>query len=313
VIAAAPNAKSPESVASAPQDVGDAVQKQNQIDLEARERVLEQAKLERAKQEEKEQNEKMQEEKRQEAQRQADQLEAARQVAARQDAERQEATRQVAARKEAARLEAERQEAARQATVRQQADRVEAARMEGERQEAARQEAARQEKAGKDAARAQEDARRDAVRRAMGKQLDEEAARRDVASAAARPPSTLPYSLSSPRRGRLFGRSDPNAELIMYAEGWSRKIELNMTFDMVREAAKQRHTHPVVTVALRSDGSVESVTFVVSSGVPAIDEAVRRIVQSQAPYAAFAPALAREFDVIEIRRTWHFDMAVRLF
>ena len=119
--------------------------------------------------------------------------------------------------------------------------------------------------------------------------------------------------MSSPRRGRLFGHTDANAEFVLYAQAWSRKIQLNMTFDMVREAAKQPHAHPLVTVAIRSDGSVESVTFVTSSGVPAIDEAVRRIVQSQAPYPAFAPALAREYDVIEIRRSWHFDMAVRLF
>ena len=85
-----------------------------------------------------------------------------------------------------------------------------------------------------------------------------------------------------------------------------------MTFEMVREAAKQPHTDPLVSVAIRSDGSVESVTFVQSSGVPAIDEAIRRIVESQAPYQAFPPGLAREFDVIEIRRTWHFDMAIRL-
>ncbi|MBK9575144.1 MAG: TonB family protein [Rhodoferax sp.] len=86
-----------------------------------------------------------------------------------------------------------------------------------------------------------------------------------------------------------------------------------MTFDMVREAAKQPHTDPMVTVAIRSDGSVESVTFVRSSGVPAIDEAIRHIVQSQANYQAFPPGLVREFDVVEIRRTWHFDMAIRLY
>ena len=86
-----------------------------------------------------------------------------------------------------------------------------------------------------------------------------------------------------------------------------------MTFDMVREAAKLPHRDPMVTVAIRSDGSVESVTFVLSSGVAEIDEAIRRIVQSQLPYQAFPPGLAREFDVIEIRRTWHFDMAVRLY
>ena len=73
------------------------------------------------------------------------------------------------------------------------------------------------------------------------------------------------------------------------------------------------HKPPVVTVAIRHDGAVESVAFVVSSGVADIDDAVRRIVQSQLPYPAFSPALAREFDVIEIRRTWHFDMAIRLY
>ena len=99
----------------------------------------------------------------------------------------------------------------------------------------------------------------------------------------------------------------------MYAEAWSRKIELNMTFDIVRDAAKLPHTDPLVTVAIRSDGSVELVSFVRSSGSPAIDIAIRRIVQSQANYPAFPPGLARDFDVIEIRRTWHFDMAIRLY
>jgi outer membrane biosynthesis protein TonB len=100
---------------------------------------------------------------------------------------------------------------------------------------------------------------------------------------------------------------------VLYAEAFARKIQLNMTIEMVRELAQRPHTHPVVTVAIRSDGSVESVTFVVSSGVADIDEAVRRIIQSQVPYPAFSPALASEYDVVEIRRTWYFDTAVRLY
>ena len=86
-----------------------------------------------------------------------------------------------------------------------------------------------------------------------------------------------------------------------------------MTFDIVREAAKLPHSDPMVTVAIRSDGSVESVTFVLSSGAAALDDAIRRIVHSQEHYQAFPPALASEFDVIEIRRTWSFDMAIRLY
>jgi TonB family protein len=208
--------------------------------------------------------------------------------ATRGESEQQEATREEAARAESARLEAERQENARQA--------------------AARQELARQEVARVEAVRDQ-DARREAVRRAMGRQLDEEAARREAAQATTR----LSPSSSALRRARLFGRTHPNAELILYAEAWSRKIHFNMTFDTVREAAKQPHNDPVVTVAIRSDGSVESVTFVRSSGVAAIDDAIRRIVQNQTPYLPFQPALARDFDVIEIRRTWHFDTSIRLY
>ena len=92
----------------------------------------------------------------------------------------------------------------------------------------------------------------------------------------------------------------------------SHKIETNMTFDMVRDAVKQPHIEPIVTVAVRADGSVEKVTFVVSSGVPAIDEAIRQVVASQAPFPPFPPNLARQYDVVEIRRTWIFDVAIRL-
>ncbi|MEO8523769.1 MAG: TonB C-terminal domain-containing protein, partial [Caldimonas sp.] len=186
--------------------------------------------------------------------------------------------------------------------ARQEAARAEAARLETERQEAARSRAAQDE-----------EERRAAVRRAIGRQLDEEAAQRAAASTAAPPTDTRPYSWSTARRGRLLGRSDPNAELVLYAEAWARKIQFNTMVDVVRDVAKRPHVDPVVTVAIRRDGSVESVTFVLSSGVPDIDEAIRRIVQSHVPYQTFSPALAREFDVVEIRRTWYFDAAIRLY
>ena len=170
----------------------------------------------------------------------------------------------------------------------------------------------RAETARLDAARAALE-QREARLRAIGRQLDEEAAQRDAAAAARPPAPGSGTSASSNRRGRLLGRSDVNAELVLYAEAWARKIQLNMTFELVRDAAKQAHTSPVVTVAVRSDGSVESVSFVRSSGVPALDDAVRRVVQSQERYPAFSAALANDFDVIEIRRTWFFDTTIRLY
>ncbi len=319
VITAAPNTASPEVVKAPVQDAVDAEQKQRDQDTAEREAVLankdaqrklEQAEAERLDVARAEAAARL-EAQRQEAARksaalreESARLEAQRQNSAKLEAEKLEAQRLEAARNEASRLEAERLEATRKTAARMEADRAQAARLDAERQEGARQLAAR----------AEQDARRDAARRAMGRQLDEEAAaRRQAAELAQRASPTLPYSVNSARRGRLFGRTDSNAELLMYGEAWSRKIQLNMTFDMVREAAKLPHATPLVTVAIRKDGSVEAVTFVTSSGVPALDDAIRRVVQSQAPYAVFSPLLASEFDVIEVRRSWNFDMAVRLY
>lgn len=271
----------------------------------------------------------------------------ARNEAARQEAERQALARQDEIRREQAKLEEKaRQEAARQAQERAEIARIEAARkaeaqraeqakqaqleaarqaqqLEMARQDAIKQEAARQEAAKQEAARleqvkreqaqvekAKQEAEREERLRAIGRQLNEEAAQRDAALK--NPSRSLLPTVSGMRRGWLYGRVDPNADLVQYAEAISKKFELNMAFDMVREVAKQRHVPPMVTLAIRADGSVEKVTFVVSSGVPAIDEAIRNVVAKHAPYGAFPPNLARQYDVIEIRRTWIFDTAIRL-
>ena len=256
---------------------------------------------------------------RQEQSRQA-QLEAARQAQleatrkAQLEATRQaqiEAARQAeleAAKQAQAKLDYARQEAIKQEAARRDAMTKEAARQDAVKQEAARQEQARQEQAHRE--RAEQEAKREERLRAIGKQLNEEAAKRDAVLN--RPSPALPPTTSSLRRGWLFGRADANADLVLYGEAMSRKIEQSMTFDMVREAVKQPHARPTVTVAIRSDGSVEKVTFELSSGVATIDESIRKVIASQAPYPAFSPALARQYDVIEIRRTWVFDMAIRL-
>ena len=239
----------------------------------------------------------------------AAQREAARAEIARQEQARREAARQEQARLDAARAEAARQEQTRlaqQETARQEAARQEAARQEASRQEASRQDAIRQEaarlaqltQAPPVPVQTAQEAQREERLRAIGRQLNQEAAQRDAAG--------------GQRRGWLLGRADANADLVAYAEAMGRKIELNMSLDAVRDVVKQPHRQPLVTVAVRSDGSVERVTFVTSSGVPAVDEAIRQIIASHAPYGPFPPALARQYDVVEIRRTWLFDVAVRL-
>lgn len=217
----------------------------------------------------------------------------------RQEAARQEQVCLAAERQDALRAQAaqrERAEAARVAAEQAEAVRLEAAQQEEPRQQAARQEAARVE------ATRQESARQKAAR--LG------AAQRD---AAARLANSLPYSLSTDRRARPLGRSDPNAELVLYAEGWARRIPLNTAPEAAREAAGMARTPAVVTVALQHDGCVESVVFVFSSGSTEVDTVIRYVVQNNAPYPAIPPPLAREYVVVEIRRTWAFDSAVHLY
>ena len=134
------------------------------------------------------------------------------------------------------------------------------------------------------------------------------------------PPSELPDTrprsgLDNVRRKLVYGAGSPDRELgpTIYAEGWRQRVEQNATLELVRSVPLTSFVNPVVTVAVRSDGSVESIKIVRSSGSPLVDDAVRRIVLSLAPYPAFSPDLALDYDVIEIRRTWSFNTAVRLF
>ncbi len=246
-------------------------------------------------------------------------------VAVRQEAARQETARQETARQEAARQEAARQETARQETARQETARQDAARQDAARQDAARQEAARQEAARQDAAR------QDAMRRSEAAQeaatAVARAAQRDAARAPVLPTSPIPTERPSPgntaenppearmetaRRRTLLARPDRDLRLMMAAEGWRQKIEQNAPFDVFQAAKSGPYENPVVTVALRPDGSVESVVINRSSGVAAVDNAVRRIVLLLSPFPPFPSDLAMDYDVIEIRRVWTFDSAVRL-
>jgi TonB family protein len=77
-------------------------------------------------------------------------------------------------------------------------------------------------------------------------------------------------------------------------------------------AADRVRIDPLVSVAIRSDGSVEEVTIVRSSGHTETDNAVRRIVRLNARYSSFPPNVASRYDVIEIRRVWSFAETLKL-
>jgi TonB family protein len=100
--------------------------------------------------------------------------------------------------------------------------------------------------------------------------------------------------------------------LRMYVDSIRQKIERNAIVSTSQLAGDAVRIFPVVSILVRSDGSIEDVTIVRSSGHADIDEVVRRIVRLNARYAAFPPNVAAHYDVVELRRVWSFAGALRL-
>lgn len=113
-------------------------------------------------------------------------------------------------------------------------------------------------------------------------------------------------------RRAVVSYNERDLPLKMYVESWRQKIERNGALNYPRSWADAVRVDPTVSVAIRSDGTVEDVVIVSSSGRADMDEAVRRIVRVNARYSPFPPQIAERYDVIEIRRVWRFDDALKL-
>jgi protein TonB len=109
-----------------------------------------------------------------------------------------------------------------------------------------------------------------------------------------------------PKR-RFLGARAEEYRFARYVEDWRGKVERigNLNYP---EAARARRLYGslLLTVAIRADGSVESVLVDRSSGKKILDAAAVRIVHLAAPYAAFPPEIRRDTDIIHITRTWTF-------
>ncbi len=92
-----------------------------------------------------------------------------------------------------------------------------------------------------------------------------------------------------------------------YLGAWARKVERIGNLNYPQAARDQRMFGSLILhVAVRSDGSVEQIRVVRSSGYDLLDEAAVRIVELAAPYSPFPPDIAAETDVLDIVRTWQF-------
>lgn len=109
-----------------------------------------------------------------------------------------------------------------------------------------------------------------------------------------------------PKR-RFIGARAEEYRFARYIEDWRTKIERigNLNYP---EAARQQKLYGnlLITVAIRSDGTLENVEIVRTSGSRILDAAAVRIVEMSAPFAPFPPDIKRDTDILYITRTWSF-------
>ncbi len=109
-----------------------------------------------------------------------------------------------------------------------------------------------------------------------------------------------------PKR-RYVGARATEYRFARYVEDWRMKVERigNLNYP---EAARENKLYGslVLTVAIRSDGSLDSVKVNHSSGERILDAAAVKIVEMAAPYAPFPENIRRDTDILYITRTWTF-------
>ena len=109
-----------------------------------------------------------------------------------------------------------------------------------------------------------------------------------------------------PKR-RFVGARAEEYRFARYVEDWRSKVERvgNMNYP---EAARVNKLYGslVLTVSIRSDGTIENVEVNKPSGKRILDAAAVKIVQMSGPYAPFPSDIRRDTDILHITRTWTF-------
>ncbi|HTP99569.1 MAG TPA: TonB family protein [Casimicrobiaceae bacterium] len=112
-----------------------------------------------------------------------------------------------------------------------------------------------------------------------------------------------------PKR-RFIGARAEEYRFARYVEDWRLKVERigNLNYP---EAAREQKLYGslLLTVSIRSDGSVENVELNRTSGSRILDAAAIKIVEMSGPFAPFPPDIKRDTDILHITRTWTFTKA----
>lgn len=113
-------------------------------------------------------------------------------------------------------------------------------------------------------------------------------------------------------RKKFIGARAQEYRFAQYVEDWRQKVERVGTLNYPEAARGKLYGSLLLSVSIRADGTVEKVGVMRSSGHKVLDDAAIRIVQMAAPYAPFPPDIRKDYEIIEITRTWKFERSDRV-
>ena len=113
-----------------------------------------------------------------------------------------------------------------------------------------------------------------------------------------------------PRIRRLTSMATRASFEAEYLHQWGQKIERTGNRHYPQEALQRRLTGDLrLSVAINPTGTIHSVEILESSGHRILDQAAVQIVHLAAPFQSFPPEIRREYDRLEIIRTWQFEIS----
>ncbi len=128
-----------------------------------------------------------------------------------------------------------------------------------------------------------------------------------IASLSAQLERKLQDKSERPRR-KYISATTKEYKYASYMEAWRTKVERVGNLNYPEAARRDKLSGKLsLDVSLNSDGSIEQITIVKSSGHQVLDDAAIRIVKLASPYSPFPDQIREETDILHIIRTWKFS------